>query len=145
MADPHELTIKWQGKEIPIVLEQGDTVGELKRKIESQTEVQPKRQKLLGLKAKAGGGLPADSVPVSDLLLKPGMKVMMMGCAPSLPSVSYVHVVKLGCVKCAWCMNIQHVHQVCACRMPYGRGLHTHTFRPARAGCGSSACKSTAK
>ena len=83
MADPHnEVTIKWQGKEFSIALAQNDTVGELKRKIEEQTEVQPKRQKLLGLKAKAGGGLPADSVHVHELVLKPGMKVMMMGWAP---------------------------------------------------------------
>ncbi len=79
MADPGKLCVKWQGKEFSIPLADSDTVGELKRKIEEQTEVQPKRQKLLGLKPKAGGGLPADSVPVSQLLIKPGMKVMMMG------------------------------------------------------------------
>ena len=57
-----------------------DTVGTLKRRIEEHTEVQPKRQKLLGLKAKKGGGTPADELPMADLALKPGLKIMMMGC-----------------------------------------------------------------
>jgi Ubiquitin family len=86
MADTTEPTrqqvvIKWHGTEFSVNLADDDTVGSLKRKIEAETEVAPKRQKLLGLKAKTGGGLPADTVPVSELLLKPGMKVMMMGCA----------------------------------------------------------------
>jgi hypothetical protein len=76
-----QMVIKWHGKEFSVHLAEDDTVGSLKRKIEAETEVAPKRQKLLGLKAKKGGGLPADSVHVSELLLKPGMKVMMMGCA----------------------------------------------------------------
>jgi Ubiquitin family len=84
MADTEDATnqqvvVKWHGKEFSVRLVDGDTVGSLKRKIEAETEVAPKRQKLLGLKAKTGGGLPADTVPVSDLLIKPGMKVMMMG------------------------------------------------------------------
>ena len=46
--------------------------------IEEQTAVLPKRQKLIGLKAK--GGKPAnDDLPVSDLTLKEGQKIMMMG------------------------------------------------------------------
>lgn len=76
-----QVVIKWHGTEFSVQLADDDTVGSLKRKIEAETEVAPKRQKLLGLKAKKGGGLPADTVAVSELLLKPGMKVMMMGCA----------------------------------------------------------------
>jgi len=75
----HALTIKWQGKEFPVTVGDSDTVETLKRRIEKETEVQPKRQKLLGLKAKKGGGAPADGVPMSDLALKPGLKIMMMG------------------------------------------------------------------
>lgn len=86
MADTEEPTsqqvvIKWHGTEFSVTLADDDTVGSLKHKIEAETEVAPKRQKLLGLKAKKGGGVPADTVHVSELLLKPGMKVMMMGCA----------------------------------------------------------------
>jgi hypothetical protein len=50
----------------------------IKRKLEAATSVSEKRMKLLGLKAK--GGKPAgDADVVSDLLLKPGGKIMMMG------------------------------------------------------------------
>ena len=68
MADAEEPTsqqvvIKWHGTEFSVQLADDDTVGSLKRKIEAEA-----------------GGLPADTVPVSELLLKPGMKVMMMGC-----------------------------------------------------------------
>ena len=72
------LIIKWQGKELSIPVGAGDTVQSLKRKIETETNVQPQRQKLLGLKRRAGG-MPGDEDPVSSLLLKDGQKVMMMG------------------------------------------------------------------
>lgn len=73
-----KLTIKWTSKELDVDVSDGDTVGSLKRKIEEQTRVQPKRQKLIGLKAK-GGKLAGDDVLVSDLALKPGQKIMLMG------------------------------------------------------------------
>lgn len=72
------VTIKWQGKEYPISISAEDTVLSLKRKIQEETAVQPKRQKLLGLKARAGG-LPGDDVTMGDLVLKPNQKIMMMG------------------------------------------------------------------
>lgn len=75
----HALTVKWQGREFAMTLGDADTVGTLKRRIEEHTEVQPKRQKLLGLKAKKGSGAPADELPMADLALKPGLKIMMMG------------------------------------------------------------------
>ncbi|KAK9830125.1 hypothetical protein WJX72_009902 [[Myrmecia] bisecta] len=78
MAETQKVVIKWAGKELTIPVEDGDTVASLKRKIEVETLVQPKRQKLLGLKAK-GGKLAQDDSLVADLLLKPGAKVMMMG------------------------------------------------------------------
>lgn len=75
----HSLVVKWQGKEFPMVLDDGDTISELKRKIQQETEVQPKRQKLLGLKAKEGKGAPADGLQMRELAIKPGLKIMMMG------------------------------------------------------------------
>lgn len=54
-----------------------DTVGELKRRICEQTNVQPKRQKLLNLK---DGARPAgDDTLLSQLAVKPTLKIMMMG------------------------------------------------------------------
>ena len=72
------VTIKWQGKEFEIALSPNDTILSLKRKIEAETLVQPKRQKLLGLKARAGG-LPGDNVAMGDIALKANQKIMMMG------------------------------------------------------------------
>ena len=73
------IVIKWQGKELAIPVSEDDTVQSLKRKIQDETNVQPQRQKLLGLKRRAGG-MPGDEDPVSGLLLKDGQKIMMMGC-----------------------------------------------------------------
>ena len=74
------IVIKWQGKELAIPVSEDDTVQSLKRKIQDETNVQPQRQKLLGLKRRAGG-MPGLEDPVSGLLLKDGQKIMMMGCA----------------------------------------------------------------
>ncbi len=74
------IVVKWQGKELAIPVSEDDTVQSLKRKIQDETNVQPQRQKLLGLKRRAGG-MPGDEDPVSGLLLKDGQKIMMMGCA----------------------------------------------------------------
>lgn len=72
------VVVKWNGKEIPFDLGPEDTIETLKHKLQEETMVQMKRQKLLGLKTKAGK--PAqDNVKISDLALKPGTKVMMMG------------------------------------------------------------------
>lgn len=73
-----ELTFKWSGKEFSLPVDDAETVSSLKHKIEEQTRVQPKRQKLLGLKAKSGK-LPTDSDLLSELQLKPGQKIMLMG------------------------------------------------------------------
>ena len=75
-----ELTIKWSSKEIPIQYVEGDTVAILKRKIQEETRVQPKRQKIMGLKAK-GGKMAADDTPLTELVIKPGAKLMMLGWA----------------------------------------------------------------
>ena len=54
MAAPMvELVIKWAGKEYKISdLSENQTVGDLKKRIQTDTNVLPERQKLLGLKLK---------------------------------------------------------------------------------------------
>lgn len=71
--------IKWSGKEFTVNCGSDETVEDLKRKLAEQTQVQPKRQKLLGLKTKANK--PAeDGDKLADLQpIKPGVKIMMMG------------------------------------------------------------------
>jgi ubiquitin-like domain-containing CTD phosphatase 1 len=80
-ADPVELTFKWSGKEFSLLMEENETIGSLKRKIQERTSVQPKRQKLLGLKNKAGKSLmqTPDAHLITDLQLKPGQKIMLLG------------------------------------------------------------------
>ena len=75
-----EITIKWSSKEYAIHYADGDTVETLKRKIQEETRVQPKRQKIMGLKAK-GGKMAADDTPLTELAIKTGAKLMMLGCA----------------------------------------------------------------
>ncbi|GFR41728.1 hypothetical protein Agub_g2479 [Astrephomene gubernaculifera] len=73
-----EVGIKWSGKEFTIQLEPTETVMALKHKLENETNVLAKRQKILGLKTKEGK--PAtDESPVGDLQIKPSVKFMMMG------------------------------------------------------------------
>ena len=72
------LAIKWNGQQYDIDTTEIDTVGGLKRVIEAQTAVQPKRQKLLGLKVK-GGKAVTDDTAFAELVLKPGQKVTVMG------------------------------------------------------------------
>lgn len=49
-----DLSVKWQGKEFKVQLQAADTVETLKHRLEQDTKVQVKRQKLLGLKTKDG-------------------------------------------------------------------------------------------
>mmetsp|Transcript_47453 Transcript_47453/g.152013 ORF Transcript_47453/g.152013 Transcript_47453/m.152013 type:complete len:313 (-) Transcript_47453:150-1088(-) len=69
------ISIKWQSKEFPVQCEEGWTVEDLKRRIEEETQVQPKRQKLLGLKLH--GKPPGDDAKIGDLSV--AKKVIMMG------------------------------------------------------------------
>lgn len=78
-ASVEEITmaVKWSGKEYTVRVCADETVGELKRRICEVTNVLPKRQKLLNVKA---GVKPADdSMLLSQLTLKPSLKIMMMG------------------------------------------------------------------
>lgn len=75
------LKVKWSGAEYPIDignLEDTNTVIDIKNKVFEKTEVQPERQKILNLKQK-NGRVAADSTIISELNIKDGMKLMMMG------------------------------------------------------------------
>lgn len=75
---PVELVIKWSGKEIPLQLPGSDTVAALKRELQERTQVDPKRQKLLGLKTKDGKAA-TDEAAIGELAIKPNARIMMMG------------------------------------------------------------------
>lgn len=75
--------IKWSGKEYTFVGTEEEDVASLKRRLQADTQVLPKRQKILGLKTRAGKPA-ADDDLLSNLLLKAGQKFMMMGQAPNL-------------------------------------------------------------
>lgn len=72
------MCVKWQGQEFQIELPPTETVAALKRALQDKTQVDVKRQKLIGLKTKAGKPAADDSL-LSDLSIKPTTKVMMMG------------------------------------------------------------------
>lgn len=76
MAGP--VVVKWNGKELSVPVEETDDVASLKRKLEADTRVLVKRQKILGLKTKAGKPA-ADTDLFSSILLKPGTKLLLMG------------------------------------------------------------------
>ena len=72
--------IKWGGKELEAAIESTETVAGLKRVLEIETNVLVKKQKLLGLKTKAGK--PAtDDTPIAELSIKPNAKIILMGTA----------------------------------------------------------------
>jgi hypothetical protein len=72
------IVVKWSGKEYPVELPEEQKVADLKRVLQEQTRVEPKRQKLIGLKTKDGKAA-TDEAALSDLAIKPHTKVMMMG------------------------------------------------------------------
>lgn len=71
------LTVRWSGKEYTVRVCGDDSVAELKRRICEVTNVLPKRQKLLYPKISAK--LSDDSVILSQLNLKPSVKMTMIG------------------------------------------------------------------
>ncbi|KAJ6798440.1 ubiquitin-like domain-containing CTD phosphatase [Iris pallida] len=72
------LTVKWSGgKEYTVRVLGDDSVAELKRRICEATGVLPKRQKLLY--PKLASRLRDDSLLLSDLALKPHVKMTMIG------------------------------------------------------------------
>ncbi|KAG1687721.1 Ubiquitin-like domain-containing CTD phosphatase 1 [Nymphon striatum] len=73
------IKVKWNGNEYNIQsIIETDTVADLKAAIYKQTNVLPERQKLMGLKYNKGKP-PLNDVQISDLKLRPNMKIMMMG------------------------------------------------------------------
>jgi len=71
-------SIKWNKRELAVAVVATETVGALKSVIAEQTHIAPKRQKLLGLKIKGKASV-ADDTLLSDLVLKPGQKLILMG------------------------------------------------------------------
>lgn len=74
------LTVRWSGKEYTVRVCGDDSVAELKRRICEATTVLPKRQKLLYPKLAAK--LNDESVLLSQLNLKPSVKMTMIGSGP---------------------------------------------------------------
>lgn len=73
-----KLVVKWSGKEYEVNnLSDHDTISSLKDSIYTQTGVRPERQKLLNLKF--NGKIPSNELQLSQLNLKEGFKLMMMG------------------------------------------------------------------
>ncbi|XP_041985205.1 ubiquitin-like domain-containing CTD phosphatase 1 [Aricia agestis] len=73
-----KLCVKWSGKEYELPeLSPSDSVAMLKIAIENATGVRPERQKLLNVKFQ--GKVAADNYTLSELNLKPNLKIMMMG------------------------------------------------------------------
>ena len=70
--------IKWNGKEYPIRIAQQETLRGVKRRLEDETCVNEKKQKIIGLKTVAGQ-MPTDDTQISELSLKPKQKIMMLG------------------------------------------------------------------
>lgn len=75
---PDTVVYKWNGKDYTVATQQDESVASLKRKIESEIKVLAKRQKILGLKTKAGRPA-SDEDLLSNLALKAGQKLMLMG------------------------------------------------------------------
>lgn len=78
MSNSIPVILKWGAKEFTVDVDTEKSVGDFKRKIKDLTNVEPKRQKLLGLKY-AGKPLQDDEVLVKDLQLKQNQKIMLMG------------------------------------------------------------------
>ena len=79
---PRSLRVKWGAEEV--VLDAGAlaSVGALKRALQARTGVQPKRQKLMGVRPPRGRSLDEDDVPLAEC--KVGKKVMMVGSAEAV-------------------------------------------------------------
>jgi len=72
-----KLIAKWNGKEHHLDLPEDTTVGEVRRRLQEMTNVQPKRQKLIGLGKKPN---PDDEITLDSLKLKQPHSFMMVGC-----------------------------------------------------------------
>lgn len=79
MPDPEvALRVKWGGSLYAVELPLQSTIADLKRRLFELTEVQPKRQKVLGLPS-TGSRLPDDALKLHTLNLKPDQRIMLVG------------------------------------------------------------------
>lgn len=75
--DMASYVVKWSGSEYTVIVDDTQTVADLKNVIFNKTGVRQDRQKLLGLKA--AGKAATDETVIADLNLKPHAKIMLMG------------------------------------------------------------------
>ncbi|KAJ3434454.1 ubiquitin-like domain-containing ctd phosphatase [Anaeramoeba flamelloides] len=73
-----EFTIKWKGKSFPISFLCTSTVEELKEYLYIATKINPKHQKLLGLKSNKNKKI-TNNLALKDLKIPKSRKVMLMG------------------------------------------------------------------
>ena len=78
-ANKIQLHIKFKGEQIDLMVYPSETLGGVKRLLESRTNVLEKKQKLLGLKT-SNGRLPTDDCAVGDLKSIP-RQILMLGTA----------------------------------------------------------------
>ena len=72
------LVVKWSSNEYVIdCLDPDNSVGDVKFRISTMTGVRPERQKLM-LKTKNGKSV-NDDTKIGQLLIRPGLKIMMIG------------------------------------------------------------------
>lgn len=70
--------VKWGGSLYAVELPLESTIADLKRRLFELTEVQPKRQKVIGLPS-TGSRLPDDTLMLNSLNLKPDQGIMLFG------------------------------------------------------------------
>ncbi|EFA84657.1 ubiquitin-like domain-containing CTD phosphatase 1 [Heterostelium album PN500] len=75
-AELVNICAKWSGKEYRVSVERSETIADLKRKLESLTNVLIKRQKILGL---SKGMLPPDETVIGTLNIPANHNIIMMG------------------------------------------------------------------
>ena len=75
-----DVCVRWGKQSFTLHMQQGQSLSDLKREIEKETHVQPKRQKLIGIKFQGVGKKKEESeVGISELGIKPGKSIMMIG------------------------------------------------------------------
>jgi len=81
-TDEISLKVKWGNVLIPIEINEGSTISELKMRLWSLTEVLPARQKLIGLSKKSASSLNDDTL-LKSLGMKQEQKIMLVGSLES--------------------------------------------------------------
>ena len=77
------LTVRWNGNEYHVSVEPNETMTAVKTHMKERANVEVGKQKYIGLKTTSGKPT-NDATLVSELLLKPGQKIMMLGYRPLL-------------------------------------------------------------